>query len=210
MQKEFEDMVFEFAKRVSRIKAVQSVILFGSVARGEADKRSDVDVLVVFGSVRASNKIKEKSEVSKIALDVGKEFDRGLQLVLTNKNFEKLDRSFVEGVLKEGVTIYGRIPRVDSNKLKLEPYSLIYFSLGKLARTDKMKLRRILYGHETEKKYKGKVYKSRLVGLVEQVEGRRTGIASVLIPVKKAKTVTDALKRFGAEYSRIDVWISSV
>lgn len=210
MQKRFEGIVFEFAKRVSRIKAVQSVILFGSVARGEADKRSDLDVLVVFDSAKPLSKIKEKTEVGEVALDMEREFDTGIQVVFTNRNFEKLDRSFVEDVIKEGMIIYGTVPEVDVNRLKLEPYSLIYFSLSKLSRADKMKLRRILYGHETKKEYKGKIYKSKLVGLVDQLGGTRTGIASVLVPFKKSKTVMDVLKKFGTEHSKIDVWISKV
>ena len=73
-----------------------------------------------------------------------------------------------------------------------------------------MKVKKALYGHKTVKKYKNKVYKSEVIGLIEQFGGRRTGIASVLIPAKRTKEFLHALKSFGAEYEVLDVWISQV
>lgn len=64
MREEFKDLVFEFAKKVSGIDAVQSVVLFGSLARGEADARSDVDILIVFDSPRPVGKIEGRSATS--------------------------------------------------------------------------------------------------------------------------------------------------
>ena len=40
------DAAFEFARRASRYRPLM-ILLFGSVARGEADARSDVDLLVI-------------------------------------------------------------------------------------------------------------------------------------------------------------------
>jgi len=208
MQKEFEDAVFEFVKRISNFDIVNSVILFGSVAKGEADKRSDIDFLIIFDTIKPIRRIKEKKEIGNITLDIEKRFDRNIQLVFSNKNFERLDRQFVEQAFKEGLVLYGRVPQIDVKKLRLEPYSLVYFSLKKLSKSDKMKFKKAIYGHKTIKKYKNKVYKSSVVGIVEQLGGRRTGIASVLIPAKKIKEFTDILKKFGAEYEILDVWIS--
>ena len=47
IQKEFKNLVFEFAKEVSGLDNVLSVFLYGSVARGEWAKGSDIDILVV-------------------------------------------------------------------------------------------------------------------------------------------------------------------
>lgn len=210
LQKEFKDLVFEFVKKVSDIDMVKSVILFGSVAKGEADERSDVDVLIIFDSIKPAGRIRERSEIGQIALDLEKKFDKNVQIVFTNRRFDKLDRQFIENVFREGIILYGTVPEVDIKKLRLEPYSLVYFSLRKLSKADKMKVRKALYGHETVKRYKRKIYKSKLVGLIEQFGGRRTGIASVLIPAKKTKEFTNVLKNFHAEYEALDVWISEV
>jgi predicted nucleotidyltransferase len=210
IQKEFKDMIFEFVKECSDFEILQSIFLFGSVAKGEADKRSDVDLLVVFDTNKNVEKINEKSNISKIALDMEKKFDKNMQLVFTNKKFDKLDRQFVEQILKEGIILFGKNPQVDVKKLKMQPYSLIYYSLKGLSRSDKMRVKKALYGHATIKKYKGKIYKSEVRGLIEEFEGKRTGIASFLVPAKKFRIFSHALKRFGVEYRKIDVWIPEV
>ncbi len=210
MQKEFEDIVFEFAKRASRIESVLSAVLFGSVARGEANTRSDIDLIVIFDTYRPIRKIKEKADIGRIALDIEKMFNKNIQLVFANKNFDNLDRQFIEQVFREGMIIYGRQPQVDAKTLKLSPYSLMHYSMEKLKTADKMRLKAALYGRKTIKKTKGKVYRSESKGLIKELEGRRSGIASVLVPAKKAKYIADLLKRFGASYEKIDLWISEV
>lgn len=208
MLREFEDPVFEFAKRVSRLSNIRSVLLFGSVARGEADRRSDVDLLVIFDTQRNVNKVKETSQVSEIALNIEKQYNRSIQLLFSNRDFQGFDRQFVEEILKNGVNLFGRTPIVKAGKLRLLPYSLIYYTLSNLSRPEKMKVRRALYGHETKKSYKGKVYASKVTGLVGELEGMRTGIASILLPHDKVKVLTDTLDSFRVKYDRIDVWLS--
>jgi len=209
IQKEFKDLVFEFTKRISDIPGVQSLILFGSVARGEAEAGSDVDFLVISDTSEPPDRELRK-HVGEIALDIEKKFGRGISLIFTNKNFDGLDRQFIEEVFREGLILYGRTMRVDAEKLKLEPYSLVCFSLKKIGRQDKMRLKRALYGHRTVKRHRGKIYRSEVSGLIEKLGGRRTGIASVLVPARSLRELTEVLDRFGAEYEKLDVWISQV
>jgi len=207
MLKEFEEPVFEFAKRISRLSHIYSVLLFGSVASGEADKRSDIDFLVVFDTRGNVSKVKERSQVSEIALNIEQKYDKGIQLVFSNRDFKGLDRQFVEEVLRGGITLFGRTPIVQAASLRLQPYNLVHYSLSNLNRSDKMKVKRSLYGHKTKKSYKDKVYESRSRGLLDKLEGRRTGIASVLVPIRYAKVLADTLESFGVNYEVIDVWL---
>lgn len=207
MLKEFEGPVFEFAKRISRLSHIYSVLLFGSVASGEADKRSDIDFLVVFDTRGNVSKVKERSQVSEIALNIEQKYDKGIQLVFSNRDFKGLDRQFVEEVLRGGITLFGRTPIVQAASLRLQPYNLVHYSLSNLNRSDKMKVKRSLYGHKTKKSYKDKAYESRSRGLLDKLEGRRTGIASVLVPIRYAKVLADTLESFGVNYEVIDVWL---
>jgi predicted nucleotidyltransferase len=210
IQPEFKDVVFEFAKRVSDIPVVRSVILFGSVAKGEADARSDADLLIVLDVKGSVSKLPERKRVSEVALDLEKKFGRRISLVFSNRNFDRLDRQFVETVLTEGSVLYGGVPRVAMRKLELEPHTLVYFSLRGMEKSEKMKLKRALYGHRTFKWHKGKTYKSETTGLVERLGGKRTGIASILVPARSFKELRSVLERFGAEYEKEDVWISRI
>jgi len=214
MQTEFMAIVFEFAKGVSELDeqdGVLSVILFGSVGRGEADKRSDVDILVVFDTEKKDLRgLKERRDISRLSLDLEKKFDRNIQLVTSNKNFYGLDRQFIETVFKEGIILFGKNPQVDIERLKLEPYSIISYSLIELKNSDKMKIKRIFYGHRTAKKYKKKIYRSEIKGLIEELGGKRTGIASFLVASKKTKDIIKIFKKFGIKFEKTDVWISRI
>ena len=106
-QKKYRGAVEEFVRRVlERYRdKIDSIILFGSVARGEAKADSDIDILVV-GDVS----LEELVEVSfPILLEYGE--------LISAKNMKK-DRfdfsakegySFIRNVLREGVVLYERM-----------------------------------------------------------------------------------------------------
>jgi len=107
IQKKYRGAVEEFVRRVlERYRdKIDSIILFGSVARGEAKADSDIDILVV-GDVN----LEELVEVSfPILLEYGE--------LISAKNMKK-DRfdfsakegySFIRNVLREGVVLYERM-----------------------------------------------------------------------------------------------------
>jgi len=107
IQKKYRGAVEEFVRRVlERYRdKIDSIILFGSVARGEAKADSDIDILVV-GDVN----LEELVEVSfPTLLEYGE--------LISAKNMEK-DRfdfsakegySFIRNVLREGVVLYERM-----------------------------------------------------------------------------------------------------
>ncbi len=107
IQKRFQEPVREFVK-VALEKygdKIESIILFGSVARGEAKEDSDVDILVV-GDVS----IEELVDISfPILLEDG-------ELIsakdMKKDHFEYLAKegySFVRNVMREGVVLYERM-----------------------------------------------------------------------------------------------------
>jgi hypothetical protein len=71
-----------------------------------------------------------------------------------------------------------------------------------------MKIKKLLYGIRTKKRYKGKIYESKQMGLVEKFGGLRIGIASILIPEKMSWSVEDALREQGVSLRKITIWLS--
>lgn len=208
MQKEFKDMAFEFAKLASNFDSVKAVLLFGSIAKGEADKRSDVDFLVVFDTTK--DKFKDEDEIFTLSQELGKKYDKTVEVVFSNKNFDKLERKFIEAVLKEGMILYGNLPSVKADKLLLEPYSIFNFEVSSLNKNSRNKLNRILIGYETKKKYKSKIYKSSSEGLIRQYEGKKLGPSSIIVPFKKSNIFEDLFRNFKIKYRKIDVWIPRI
>lgn len=200
ISKKFKDVCYEFSKRAS-VPGIDSIILFGSVARGEASKESDLDILVL-GEEEA------REEVSEITLDLEKEFDVSIELVLED-TLEDLENYFLQQILREGIVLYGP-PLIEFEELELKPYSIVSYSLKKLDHSEKMKLRRNLYGYSTKKKYKGKTYESKSEGLLKQIGGEKLGPSVLLVPANKLNLVKGRLERFGAEYEERDIYISLV
>ncbi|HLC43237.1 MAG TPA: nucleotidyltransferase domain-containing protein [Methylomirabilota bacterium] len=93
------------ADRLKREYHAEQVILYGSVARGEATEHSDIDLLVIAPTT-------EKFYLRMAtALGVVRELSRGLPLspiVLNREEFDRLLNSrnaFVEDIAKEGIPL---------------------------------------------------------------------------------------------------------
>jgi predicted nucleotidyltransferase len=204
-----ERAAFEFARRVSRHGRVKCVFLFGSVAKGDVDRRSDIDVLVVLDTKDKPELLEEFEAISSAALDVGREFDRSIQLVVTNAAFSGLDDYFVETVLAEGKVLYARDMPIKVEAMELEPYSIVTYSLENLSQSDKMRVKRRLHGRVSRRTYKDKEYVSKYEGLVRELGGISLGRGSVLVPAKALQKLEDVLKEFKVRYRATPAWLSS-
>lgn len=81
----------DFARRaVDFTLEIQSVILFGSAARGQATSRSDVDVLVLVPNYDGDGFKKLMNSVDQLASEVsGRHPARIVPVVMTMKDFEQ-------------------------------------------------------------------------------------------------------------------------
>lgn len=208
IQEEFKDLIFKFARHAS-VNEVAYIFLFGSVAKGDADRRSDIDILVVLDTFdKDFEDMEAKTKISELALTLEKEYDRRIQVIFTNKNYEGLDEHFIEEMIKEGILLYAKSPSVVVHGLKLEPYAMIMFSLENLNTKDKMKVKRILYGLSTKKVVKGRFYKSEKIGLVQQLQGIRVGAGVIAVPQKNVKLFEDELNKLKLTFKIIDLWLT--
>ncbi|MBA7669418.1 hypothetical protein ES703_77548 [subsurface metagenome] len=71
-----------------------------------------------------------------------------------------------------------------------------------------MKLKRLLYGHTTRKKVKGRIYKSEKIGLVHHLDGNHIGAGFITVPQTKAQSLEKELEKFKLDYKRIDLWLT--
>ena len=103
----------DFTKRVSDFAPeVQSIILFGSAARGQVTARSDIDVLVLAPNSEEKEFKSLMDSVDKLANEVsGRYPSRLVPVVMMTKDFEQgiRDRKrFAADVLKEGIVLFGQ------------------------------------------------------------------------------------------------------
>ena len=103
----------DFTKRVSDFAPeVQSIILFGSIARGETTPRSDIDVLVITPNSEEERFNELMNVVDRLAAEVsGRYPEKLVPIVMMTKDFEKSIRDkkrFAADVLKDGIVLFGQ------------------------------------------------------------------------------------------------------
>ncbi len=202
MDKKTNKLIDEIKKISKNYSEIETLIVFGSVARNQAEKESDLDICFILKSENSKNAISNQ------ILDLEKKYDKNINIIFTDASFINLDKQFIETILREGITIYGKKPDASIQQLELEPYEIIKFDLSNLDHSKKMKIKRLLYGIKTKKKYKGKTYTSEQKGLVEELDGLRIGIASILIPEKKSWKLENILRENGISLRKITIWLS--
>jgi predicted nucleotidyltransferase len=103
----------DFTKRVSDFAPeVQSVILFGSVARGEATPRSDIDILVIAPNSGEERFNELMNAVDRLAAEAsGRHPAKLVPIVMMTKDFEKSikdKKRFAADILKDGIVLFGQ------------------------------------------------------------------------------------------------------
>jgi predicted nucleotidyltransferase len=103
----------DFTKRVSDfIQEVQSIILFGSMARGQATPQSDIDILVLVPNSEEGQFKKLMDTIDKLATEVSGRYPVKLvPVVMMTKDFEqsvKDKKRFTTDVLQDGIVLFGQ------------------------------------------------------------------------------------------------------
>jgi len=107
-QQEFRDPVKSISNEITdNLDGVLGVIVFGSVARGEADRASDIDVWVLVDDERATNQHK----ANKIAKELGErrfEGDRyGFQVLVESVDSAGRFGEDLHEIFTQGIVVYG-------------------------------------------------------------------------------------------------------
>ena len=132
----------EIAKKLKSKSYILSVNLFGSVARGEATESSDIDLAVIYDQ-RKAEYMQEVQEIAGVYEDI--------QITHLDEQDLAKDEVLAGCLSGEGVILAGR-PVIFYSEKMLKPNALVYFNLRNKSQTEKMRLKRALYG---SKDFKG-------------------------------------------------------
>lgn len=199
----FEEKIISAVGKLYNMPGVALIALYGSVARGEHDRRSDIDILMVY----------ESKEAQRLACDrvmaLLPELDVKVQLHETNiEDMGLEDHIFVENILKEGIILLARPKlRIPVEKiLSLKPYSLFSYSVSGIEPSRVMALRRALYTYKGTKKLGGKKYTYAYSGLVSKY-GKKLGRSCFMVPNECAKNVRAVFEQLRIPYDETTVWV---
>ncbi|MFQ5887568.1 MAG: nucleotidyltransferase domain-containing protein [Candidatus Hydrothermarchaeales archaeon] len=107
IQDEYRKVIDEFLKRITEKyeDKIEEIILFGSVAKGNATEVSDVDVLLI----TSEDSFTVQRLISGIVIDILLKTGKYISVkVLTKEEYElqkKIDSGFYKSITQEGVVI---------------------------------------------------------------------------------------------------------
>lgn len=143
IKKEFKVLISELFYAAQNIPELTHLVIYGSIARGEEERESDVDILLIFDSKEDP----EKTDLARIARkEIENAFvkagcERNAQITMTN--LSAIDESFIENVAREGIVVWGRPFLVDSHGI-LKPMTLFEYRVGGKSKVDKVRFYRAL------------------------------------------------------------------
>ena len=196
--------------KLSEFKEIESIVLFGSLASGKFNEESDIDICILF---KQNTPKMLQNTIFNYFLSLGKDLNLSIQCVFfLPEDINNWDTIFIENILAEGQLLYGNSNYYEIliKTLEFEPYQIITLNLRALNSSDKMKLKRILYGYKTTKKYSEKLYKYKKEGIVKKLQGMKLGRGSFIIPEKGLLLVVNKFKEFGIKFSNFRVWMQDI
>lgn len=198
---EIEEAIVALRRDIPRT-AVRAVVLFGSAARGEARKDSDVDILILPKTPRAGE------HVLAIVREIENRIPVRISTVVSHSpSLNDLELQFLESILRQGVALVGKMPQIGVSQLDLEPVRLLTLDLTGMGQRQKVSLERRLFGYSTHKTAGKRTYHSRSAGLIGAWGGRRLGRGLVLIPEKAAHELDEVLRESGAKRILVPAWV---
>ena len=190
-------------KKLWKSPIVKNVILFGSVARGDFDDYSDIDLFIDIYNKKDEKKVEQIVEKQQISFSKSQRFkewklkgvQRNIRCMVGVLDEWKLKRS----IISDGIVLYGKYAETPEG---LKQHALFAF---KPIRKIKIRNRiiRKLFGYQTKKGKKTYIRE----GLVGVVGGKVISPRAFIIPIEQAQTVLKLLQKEKVDYQMSEIWI---
>ncbi len=175
-------------QKVATSGEIKNVILFGSVARGEAGKESDVDVFidVLKSSAALESKIRGLADEFK-SLGSYKNYWKPLgienEIQLTIGQFSKW-KELQPSIASNGILLYGKF----KPELKEGAHRAFFIWENIKPNAKRVSLNKKLFGH----KQSGKFYN----GMLQELNGERVGKGCIAVPLENAVSFHQLFKAY--------------
>lgn len=191
-----------FVIRKLKLGSISEIILFGSVARGEAGRESDIDL---FFSLEGNQ---NEKEIKKIIDDELKRFYKskisqiwilkGIKNQI-NANVGRLDEwKLKRSMISDGICLYGKYKEIPEN-LK----DFVLFNIEPIKNVAKRnKIIREIFGRQ-EKNYSKK-------GLLTEFGGKKISPSSFIVPKEHANKIISFLKKEKINYWFFELWTDDI
>src|SRR3989344_386412 len=202
---DFLSMVFEEKELIEKINEIS---LFGSIAKGTYDKKSDIDLFFNVKDKEQTKKIEEELRNILKSFEIKADRTWKLKKIYSPINFivgsleDKTWENLKDEIISSGIILYGKYKEMPS---KTEHYFLVYYSLNNLERKNKMKFIRDVFGYTLKK---GKI-KYVQEGLLKKIKALKLASNAILIPSIEILKIKNLFKKHKVSYKILETWIRS-
>jgi predicted nucleotidyltransferase len=191
----------EITEAVRDMPGLQSTIVFGSVARGDATEESDLDLFL-----ECDRGAEER--IWRRLLDIGRRHDVPITPVFYRESERGgFDLQFLESIHRHGRVLLGRLPALTPGELDLRPMRLVSYWTPRLSARRRARLLRRLDGYHTAKQVGRRRYRSVQTGFLEGAGGWRVGRGALVVPEKAVRELEGIFQEFRVKRALVPVWI---
>lgn len=171
--------------------SLESVVLFGSMVRGDFGASSDIDLLIVFDESGPSDRL---PEIVKIISSLKP--PREIRPVVTN--LKDIGEDLIQEIAREGIVLYGKLV-LSPEQMALKTYRLVSYSFKDATSAERQQVARRVYGYTTRKRIGKKEKEYHYEGLADRDDCYILGKGVVAIPDSEADEFINFLKRNSAK-----------
>jgi predicted nucleotidyltransferase len=198
----------ELAQSLKELPTLEAVVLFGSAARAEMTKKSDIDLLLLFDTDHNPESGEEGKTIFKRAIEIERKYklENPFSLVFLNIG-EDVDAEFVWEVVRDGTVLYYRHPPegILGKEGYLSPAVLISYTFEGVPQKDRVHVNRVLYGYRSKKVHNGKEYLSERKGIIPRY-GRKLGRATFIVDARIGEEVQRLFDEKNVLYTATRIW----
>lgn len=175
---------------------VVALLVFGSYARGDFSRKSDVDLLILFAGSRQRERSAVAGRIRRLITEAEATYRLPMHLaplLASVQDRATITPELLHDVWRDGVTLYAETATLALLRPHaMAPWAVVRFSI-RGAQSDRVQLSRKLHGREGR------------AGIM-QPPGQTLGRGALLVPVAQQGAVTRALDEAGATYDVLPVW----
>lgn len=189
------EKLYSLVNKISKENGVIAVVLYGSYARGEAGRKSDIDLLIAVRDKKIEKKI--------TGIILSDKTSKVVPSIVSEKELAESPYYFYE-ILKDGIVLY-KNPKLHLKiplALPQKAFILYQLDVSKLIQREKVRLNRAIYGSMFRKKIKGKEVEYKYKGELEKIKGEMIGKGAIMVPSSAEKIIDSLLDSYKVKYSK--------
>lgn len=180
----------------AEMKHIKAIIVYGSVAKGEASAESDVDLFVDTSHEKIAQKIEQIAAEFLESREAALYKTEGIGNEVNVKVGELQKwKDLHHSIMNSGIVLWQKYKMENTPEDAKHNYLFFWNKIGK----NRGAFLNILYGYTIgKKKYKG---------LVQKNAGMRTGKSSILVPAEYQEEFIALFKKYKVQVRQKEVWV---